>query len=475
MIRILAFYSDKVEQYVLENAPKSAKYTSPTIQKEILHVIAIGSSCKCNDELRATQAAEIARMLAIDELEMGTGANQIGTLKRAGDSRWGSHFNSICNLVRMFGPTCLVLENIKEDGSIYLQRGDANVEHYHFDIFNATIDVQLQELDNSFGEQPIELLKLCSALDPKDAYKSFNVDDICCLVEKYYPLDFSERDRTVSTATSKRAFSAMKIVKTRLRNKMEDEFLSNNLVVYIEREIAENFTTDSILDDFRSLKELGSSCKCNDELRATQAAEIARMLAIDELEMGTGANQIGTLKRAGDSRWGSHFNSICNLVRMFGPTCLVLENIKEDGSIYLQRGDANVEHYHFDIFNATIDVQLQELDNSFGEQPIELLKLCSALDPKDAYKSFNVDDICCLVEKYYPLDFSERDRTVSTATSKRAFSAMKIVKTRLRNKMEDEFLSNNLVVYIEREIAENFTTDSILDDFRSLKERRLQF
>ena len=64
---------------------------------------------------------------------------------------------------------------------------------------------------------------------------------------------------------------------------------------------------------------------------------------------------------------------------------------------------------------------------------------------------------------------------VSTATSERAFSAMKIVKTRLRNKMEDEFLSDNLAIYSEREIAENFTTDSILDDFRSLKERRLQF
>ena len=68
--------------------------------------------------------------------------------------------------------------------------------HYHFDIFNVTIDVQLQVIDNRFGEQSIELLTLCSALDPKDAYKSFNVDDICRLVEKYYPLDFSERDRT---------------------------------------------------------------------------------------------------------------------------------------------------------------------------------------------------------------------------------------------------------------------------------------
>jgi hypothetical protein len=41
--------------------------------------------------------------------------------------------------------------------------------------------------------------------------------------------------------------------------------------------------------------------------------------------------------------------------------------------------------------------------------------------------------------------------------------------------MEDEFLANSLVVYIEREIAENFNLDSILDDFVSLKGRKLGF
>jgi hypothetical protein len=48
---------------------------------------------------------------------------------------------------------------------------------------------------------------------------------------------------------------------------------------------------------------------------------------------------------------------------------------------------------------------------------------------------------------------------MSTVTIERAFSAMKIVKTRLRNKMENEFLANNLVVYIEREISESFNSD----------------
>jgi len=33
---------------------------------------------------------------------------------------------------------------------------------------------------------------------------------------------------------------------------------------------------------------------------------------------------------------------------------------------------------------------------------------------------------------------------------------MKIIKTRLRNKMEDEFLADNMIIYIEKEIAEKF-------------------
>jgi hypothetical protein len=186
-------------------------------------------------------------------------------------------------------------------------------------------------------------------------------------------------------------------------------------------------------------------------------------------------------------------------------------------------------HYRVDIFTAIIDQQLQELNNRFNEQTIELLKLSTALDPKNNYKLFSVEDICLLVDKFYPEDFSDQEKThlrfqlqhyeldvpnhpklknmssiaelcqglveiekstiyplvdrlirliltlpVSTATTERAFSAMKIVKTRLRNRMEDDFLANYLIVYIEKEIAERFTSDMIIDDFYSMKERRAQ-
>jgi hypothetical protein len=41
LIRFLATYNDKVAEVVLKNAPQNAKYISPKIQKEILHILAI--------------------------------------------------------------------------------------------------------------------------------------------------------------------------------------------------------------------------------------------------------------------------------------------------------------------------------------------------------------------------------------------------------------------------------------------------
>jgi ribosomal protein L31E len=63
--------------------------------------------------------------------------------------------------------------------------------------------------------------------------------------------------------------------------------------------------------------------------------------------------------------------------------------------------------------------------------------------------------------------FSKRKRKNidSSQSTERAFSAINIVKTRLRNRMEDDFLANYLIVYIEKEIAERFTIDMIIDDF----------
>jgi hypothetical protein len=52
---------------------------------------------------------------------------------------------------------------------------------------------------------------------------------------------------------------------------------------------------------------------------------------------------------------------------------------------------------------------------------------------------------------------------------------MNIVKIMFDNKIEDEFLTNSLMLYIQRKIAEKFIMNLIIDDFRDLKERKFSF
>ena len=161
---------------------------------------------------------------------------------------------------------------------------------------------------------------------------------------------------------------------------------------------------------------------------------------------------------------------------------------------------------------------------------MELLTLSSALDPREAYESFRVSDICSLVDNFYLIDFIDDEKNdlkkeldiykyevvqhsefknlknisklcqwmvrtrkleyypliyrvvkfvltllVSTATIEQAFSAMNVIKTNLRNKMKDEFLSDAMMLFIERDIAATISTDSIIDDFEDLKRRQVPF
>ncbi|XP_075479507.1 uncharacterized protein LOC142520407 [Primulina tabacum] len=139
---------------------------------------------------------------------------------------------------------------------------------------------------------------------------------------------------------------------------------------------------------------------------------------------------------------------------------------------------------------------------------MELLTLSNALSPVGGFRSFSLCDIYSLVDKFYYHDFSQEEiedlmreldhykfdvprhpqfqnldslhhlcqtlaRTtksiiyhlidslvrlvltlpVSTTTTERAFSGMKLVKTPLHYKMENDILANTMVVYIERDIA----------------------
>jgi hypothetical protein len=54
----------------------------------------------------------------------------------------------------------------------------------------------------------------------------------------------------------------------------------------------------------------------------------------------------------------------------------------------------------------------------------------------------------------------------------RAFSAMSLVKTKLRNKMCDSLLNDCLVTYIERDIFFEVNEEDIIETFVALRKRR---
>jgi len=62
---------------------------------------------------------------------------------------------------------------------------------------------------------------------------------------------------------------------------------------------------------------------------------------------------------------------------------------------------------------------------------------------------------------------------VATATVERAFSAMNIIKTDLRNKMGNDFLTDCLVCYIEKDVFRSIDNEDIIQHFQNMKTRRL--
>jgi hypothetical protein len=63
---------------------------------------------------------------------------------------------------------------------------------------------------------------------------------------------------------------------------------------------------------------------------------------------------------------------------------------------------------------------------------------------------------------------------VATATVERAFSAMKIVKNRLYSRMSDQWMNDNLIVYIEKDIFHRIDNEAIMQRFQNMKAHRNQ-
>jgi hypothetical protein len=62
---------------------------------------------------------------------------------------------------------------------------------------------------------------------------------------------------------------------------------------------------------------------------------------------------------------------------------------------------------------------------------------------------------------------------LATTSVERAFSTMNIIKTILRNRINDEWLNRLILCYIEKEIFRGIGADQIKKTFQHIKNRRI--
>ncbi|CAN6712984.1 unnamed protein product [Malus baccata var. baccata] len=116
----------------------------------------------------------------------------------------------------------------------------------------------------------------------------------------------------------------------------------------------------------------------------------------------------------------------------------------------------NFHYYCLDLYFQVLDMQLKELIDRFNEMHSEFSSLRII---KDLAKELVKTRRCENYKLVYKLLTLILVLPVATASVERAFSAMKIVKTPLRNKMGDQWLSDSMVVYIERDVDNELICD----------------
>ncbi|XP_059669396.1 uncharacterized protein LOC132314568 [Cornus florida] len=373
----------------------------------------VGGSCKRCDILREKQASIVTEALNNGELSSGQGLNQNTSLKRANDTRWGSHYDTLISVTIMFSAIVTVLETLAEDGSSE-KKFEVNLLLEFIQSFNFIFCLHLMRAVLGITND------LSKALQRKD------------------------QDIVVT-------MSLVKLSKVQLQRMRESGW-------------------DSLLN------EVSSFCVKHD-------------IPIPNMD--------DTFLPRGRLRRKAHDKS-------------------------------NLHHYRVDLFYSIIDMQLQELTSRFSEMSSELLLCVACLCPDDSFCAFEKQKLIRLAQ-FYPKEFSshalmrlsdqlenyiadmrsncefeglkgigdlakkmvetKRDKVhslvyllvtlalilpVATASVERAFSAMNIVKNRLRNKMGDEWMSDSLIVYIEKEISSGMDNEVIIQRFQNMKSRRGQ-
>ncbi|XP_050378430.1 uncharacterized protein LOC126795693 [Argentina anserina] len=466
-----------IERVVLENAPANAKYTSPLIQKQILNILGNKVRGKIRDEVGNSKYC----ILVDEAIDMSVKYIR------------GQGYDGASNMRGIYnGLQALFLE---ECPYAYFVHCFA----HHLQLRHSTLkDVRIEEIAN---------LVACGELQTGSGANQI------CTLQRACPTWWSSHFRSIRSLIE--LFSSVK----KTLNDMIDQ--------------GNGGQAKAILGALRSFEFVFCLLLMNKVMKVTDF--LCQTLQRKSLDFVQAMSFVGLtnslLQEMREEGWEDLVGEVKSFCEKHDLDMPDLSARYKSGTCRdcQQRNFISIEHhYHIDVFNVWIDLQLSELNRIFSDQASELLILSSTLDPRDNFMSFKAEDVCNLAKKFYSEDFDdgemftlqsecayyEKDSSdpkfqklesigdlchtlvltrkseffpmlyrliylvltihVSTATTERA-SAMNIIKNKLRNKMGDEFLGDCMVLHIEKEYAESIGNDEVIREFEELSTRRVKF
>ncbi|XP_024628832.1 zinc finger MYM-type protein 1-like [Medicago truncatula] len=396
-------------QLVIVSVASSCSSINDFFEYISLIVTTSSASCKRRDALTEAQHKDILSRLVTGEISTGRGLHQSSSLARPGDTRWGSHHTTLLRLDHMWSSMLVVLSMVDQDG---------------------------REPSQATG-----------------------------LIEKMESFKFV-------------------------------------------------FILKIMLNLFGITNELS---------KILQRKYLNIVLAMDLINVVK--VRLATLR---DSGWDNLFLDVQEFCVAKGiPVPNMDDEILVRGRSRLEgRTVTNLHHYRAKIFYVAIDKICVEMDHRFSEESNIVLDCFSCLDPKNSFSKFDVDKLARLADIYHA-DFSDDDRgtireqlnpyvlqvkrhasfssfedvqslamkmvqtekhlafplvyklielalilPVSTASIERAFSAMKIIKIKLRNKIKNEWFNDLMICYTEREIFKSLDDIDIIRTFTAKRSRK---
>ncbi|KAH9671440.1 TTF-type domain-containing protein [Citrus sinensis] len=278
ILRFLADHNEDIKKVTLKNAPGNNMLTAPSIQKDIVRACSIETTNAIIRDIdkngsvierfiglkHVTSTTAISLKEALDQLfsKHGLSISRLRGQGYDGASNMQGEFNGLRTLIMNENECAYYIHCFAHQ----LQLAIVAVAKKH-DQVNLVRLAQFYPKDFS----PIELMALKTQLQ-------IYIMDMCSSTEfaelkgisdlakrmvetkkdKVYPLVYLLVTLAlilpVSTATVERTFSAMKFVKNELRNRMGDEWMNDNLIVYVEKDVFNSIDNESIAQYFQSMK-----------------------------------------------------------------------------------------------------------------------------------------------------------------------------------------------------------------------------